>query len=312
MTAEGKVNASKVQVNDRIIVRAWFDAEGHERVTESATKTGPGVFVVRVITKTSRMVFTGRRQNRVYVIHTTAGSFEAAPIQTMWLAPEDAAGVKRALAEAVAEDAERTRLAEVAALDARMAANAVAAGQAADRLKAEREAGTYTPERFQEIVAGSDAEAPQAFLDTLPAYAAGQRGPVAEVAAIPTGVQGGAWLADELGITQRASIPGLDNVSVPNIPIPSLDACEIPAVDVRYRVTFDRIGRQHSVAPMEFLAPAKTTDPAAVLAEAVWRYAGKFLTSRDFEVIVNMATMYVSIEYGRFGSGTITVVPADA
>jgi hypothetical protein len=36
-----------------------------------------------------------------YVIITSAGSFEAAPIQTMWLAPEDPAGIKQAYAEAL-------------------------------------------------------------------------------------------------------------------------------------------------------------------------------------------------------------------
>jgi hypothetical protein len=112
MTAKGKINASNVTTGDRIIVKAWFDAEGHERITESATKTGDGVFVARVIAKTFRAAQGPYEARGKYVIETTAGSFEAAPIQTMWLAPEDAAGIKRAHAEALAEDAHRTELAE--------------------------------------------------------------------------------------------------------------------------------------------------------------------------------------------------------
>lgn len=113
MTAAGKINASNVQAGDRIIVKARYDAEGHERITESATKTGEGVFVARVISKTFRAA-QGRYEARgKYVIGTTAGSFEAAPIQTMWLAPEDAAGVKRAHAEALTEDADRTNQSEI-------------------------------------------------------------------------------------------------------------------------------------------------------------------------------------------------------
>jgi hypothetical protein len=115
MTAKGKINASKVQANDRIIVALSLLTEG--RVNISQTKTGEGVQVARVITKTFRMVFIGRRQNRVYVVHTTAGSFQAAPIETMWLAPEDPAGIKRAHAEALAKDRERAaELAERAAM----------------------------------------------------------------------------------------------------------------------------------------------------------------------------------------------------
>lgn len=101
MTAQGKINASKLQVNDRIMVQVteggvWF----------SRNKTGEGVQVARVLDKTSRAA-QGYESRGKYIIHTTAGSFEAAPIQTMWLAPEDAAGIKRAYAEAQAEDADR-------------------------------------------------------------------------------------------------------------------------------------------------------------------------------------------------------------
>jgi hypothetical protein len=104
MPAEGKTNASQVQINDRIIVRTWVRIE--KTYTEpSDTKTGEGVQVARVTGKGSTR--TERSARMSYVIQTTAGDFVAAPIQTMWLAPEDAAGVKRAHAEALREYDER-------------------------------------------------------------------------------------------------------------------------------------------------------------------------------------------------------------
>jgi hypothetical protein len=102
MTAKGKINASKVQINDRIIVKVSVDGT----VGPSATKTGEGVQVARVIDKGVRAAGPYEARGK-YVIETSAGSFEAAPIQTMWLAPEDAAGIKRAYAEAVDEENER-------------------------------------------------------------------------------------------------------------------------------------------------------------------------------------------------------------
>jgi hypothetical protein len=99
MTAQGKINASNVQVNDRIIVKNG---------QVSGTKTGEGVEIVRVLDKTFRPA--GRFESRGrYVITTSAGSFEAAPIQTMFLAPEDAAGIKRAHVEALELDVIRNR-----------------------------------------------------------------------------------------------------------------------------------------------------------------------------------------------------------
>jgi hypothetical protein len=104
--AKGKVNASEAEAGMRIIVKVSYDTEGHATIRPSSTKTGEGVFVARIIEKGFRAA--GRYEARgKYVIHTSAGSFDAAPIQTMWLAPEDPAGIKRAYAEAVAEDAAR-------------------------------------------------------------------------------------------------------------------------------------------------------------------------------------------------------------
>jgi len=100
--AAGKVNASEATEGMRIIVKVSADGT----VTPSRTKTGEGVQVARIIEKGFRAA--GRYEARgKYVIHTSAGSFDAAPIQTMWLAPEDPAGVKRAYAEALIEDAAR-------------------------------------------------------------------------------------------------------------------------------------------------------------------------------------------------------------
>ena len=110
MTAKGKINASKVQINDRVLVTPSL-TEG--RVNISQTKTGEGVHVARVIDK----VYApgANRRPGFYKVVTTSGTFHAAPIETMWLAPEDVAGMKRAHVEALAEDAARP---EVKVLDA--------------------------------------------------------------------------------------------------------------------------------------------------------------------------------------------------
>jgi hypothetical protein len=100
--AAGKVNASEATEGMRIIVKVSADGT----VTPSRTKTGEGVQVTTITEKGFRAA--GRYEARgKYVIHTGAGSFDAAPIQTMFLAPEDPAGIKRAYAEALIEDAAR-------------------------------------------------------------------------------------------------------------------------------------------------------------------------------------------------------------
>ena len=103
--AKGKVNASEVQIGMRIIVNtngsAYPWVEG-TTINPSRTKTGEGVVITTVTAK-------GKvRGARGYLIETGAGSFYAEPIQTMWLAPEDAPGIKRAHVEALAEDEART------------------------------------------------------------------------------------------------------------------------------------------------------------------------------------------------------------
>lgn len=68
-------------------------------------------------------------------------------------------------------------------------------------------------------------------------------------------------------------------------------------------ITFERIGRHHSVEPLE----VDNQLDADQVAEKVWRYARRFLASRDFEVNVDLASGLVSIGWGRFGSGRIEV-----
>jgi hypothetical protein len=100
MTAAGKVNASKVTTVDRIIVSVREDGS----ITESRTKTGENVRIVRVIGKSFRAAQGPYEARGKYIIETAIGSFEAATIRTMFLAPEDAAGIKRAHVEALAEN----------------------------------------------------------------------------------------------------------------------------------------------------------------------------------------------------------------
>lgn len=111
MTAKGKINASKVQANDRVLIQTNPKAYGihqtHNECLPSGTKTGEGVVVARVLDKAKCS------NRRGYMVFTNEGSFYAEPMQTMWLAPEDNAGIKRAHAEALAEDVRREVEAEV-------------------------------------------------------------------------------------------------------------------------------------------------------------------------------------------------------
>lgn len=133
MTAKGKITASALQIGDRIICKSgtyseetasqWASIQaGDPYFHESRTKTGANVVIVRVTGKSFRAA-SGRyeRQGR-FVIETTGGTFEAAGCQTMWLAPEDPAGIKRAHVEALAEDADRAAEIERAAASAAEAA----------------------------------------------------------------------------------------------------------------------------------------------------------------------------------------------
>jgi hypothetical protein len=68
--------------------------------------------------------------------------------------------------------------------------------------------------------------------------------------------------------------------------------------DPLYRVTFERVGRNHYVPPLEVVA----TD-GDMLAHHIHAYAGRFLGSKDYMVAV--AGDHGSIEGGRFGRFTI-------
>ncbi len=69
----------------------------------------------------------------------------------------------------------------------------------------------------------------------------------------------------------------------------------------RYRVTFERVGRNHFVPPLEVEA-----DDGDALAHHIHAYAGRFLASKDYEVTVDED--HGSIGWGRFGRFTVEVV----
>lgn len=142
MTAKGKINASNVQAGHRIIIKVTETGSIHE----SRNKTGEGVQIVRVLGKTFRAASGPYEARGKYIITTSAGSFECAPIQTMWLAPEDAAGIKRAHVEALAEDRERD-LAAHEELAAELAQDEQDTAQAhAEALEFNPEAGASAPD----------------------------------------------------------------------------------------------------------------------------------------------------------------------
>ncbi|KMM44881.1 hypothetical protein CWIS_13750 [Cellulomonas sp. A375-1] len=73
-------------------------------------------------------------------------------------------------------------------------------------------------------------------------------------------------------------------------------------------VTFDRIGRSSDVPPLPVELNVQAPNAADLLAEAVWRYAGKFLVSRDYAVDLDLTTGRGNIGWGRFGSFTFPAV----
>ncbi len=126
MTAKGKITAARVTTGDRILVKHYTTENladlstlqylGVEHALGiSDTKTGEGVTVARVLKVEAKLVTGGRRDRRVYDIHTTEGILgNNAPAQTMTLAPEDAAGIKRAHVEALAANEAYDRTAALA------------------------------------------------------------------------------------------------------------------------------------------------------------------------------------------------------
>lgn len=76
----------------------------------------------------------------------------------------------------------------------------------------------------------------------------------------------------------------------------------------KYKITFDRIGRSRDVPAMIASAPDPDVLPiatSAAISDEVWRYANRFLLSRDFMVRTDLDTMTGSIDGGRFGTFTI-------
>lgn len=89
-------------------------------------------------------------------------------------------------------------------------------------------------------------------------------------------------------------------------------------MSIVYRVDMVRVGRHHSPQPLMVQVPTPLPVVAVAdrLAEAVYRWAtGKaprgrpLVASRSFDVEVGLdddgATGSVSIEHGRFGTGTV-------
>jgi hypothetical protein len=78
------------------------------------------------------------------------------------------------------------------------------------------------------------------------------------------------------------------------------------STDTSYLIKFDRIGRNHDVAPLV----ARVLD-ADQLADVIYRYARPFLFSQDVEVVVNLEPdkMLGLIMCGFQCGGSFTVAP---
>jgi len=75
-----------------------------------------------------------------------------------------------------------------------------------------------------------------------------------------------------------------------------------------YRVTFDRISRDHNVPPLDVVAV--DNDPAGLadrLADAVYHYARPRTLSRGIEVVVDADKMTGTIFAGMQVAGSFTV-----
>jgi hypothetical protein len=75
------------------------------------------------------------------------------------------------------------------------------------------------------------------------------------------------------------------------------------APPIKYRVTWERIGRTHDVPDLDI-----TTEDPDEIAEQIWRYARRYLGSRWYMCDVDLTTGAVHIGGGRFGQGTIAAV----
>jgi hypothetical protein len=70
-----------------------------------------------------------------------------------------------------------------------------------------------------------------------------------------------------------------------------------------YTVSFARVGRNHSVRPLEITS----SEDADYIAERIHRYARQYLASRDVEVMVDLDKMTGSIFCGFNSGGTFTI-----
>jgi hypothetical protein len=68
-----------------------------------------------------------------------------------------------------------------------------------------------------------------------------------------------------------------------------------------YTVQFERVGRNYDVPPLTVEG-----DNADEIAFHIYTYARKFLASRDVEVLVKLDELRGSINYGRFGTFTLS------
>lgn len=71
-------------------------------------------------------------------------------------------------------------------------------------------------------------------------------------------------------------------------------------------IRFERIGRTRNVPDLPIAGDPSDLDNVA---EQAWKYAGKFLGSRGYDVDV-LPDGRVLIEFGRFGQGTV-IPPAE-
>ena len=71
---------------------------------------------------------------------------------------------------------------------------------------------------------------------------------------------------------------------------------------MNYRVTFERIGRNHSVVPLV----AKAVD-AHDLADLIHQYARKHLRSRDYDVVVDLEAGKGYIACGMHSGGEFEI-----
>ena len=73
-------------------------------------------------------------------------------------------------------------------------------------------------------------------------------------------------------------------------------------------ITFERIGRNHNVAPLTV-----ESDNSDVIAEAVYRLARKHLVSREVDVIVDLEAgqVFIVAGYNNGGGGVVVINPDD-